>query len=189
MNMEFLKYKTLEEVEQYCYKHAVKFFEHRDSLGIDVDSVEELAKLFVELYLDKAKQDSKTDKLIEYDDEIVSIEEYEEEETIDISVSKDSLFYANGILTKNSIGLPQTADFMFAITTDEVLQDNGQQLLHLLKTRWGNKSKIRPQLVNVNFDLMRYSDVSEVNTHVARSDEVKSKVGQRKPQTNEIDWS
>lgn len=96
--------------------------------------------------------------------------------------------------TSESIGLPQTADFMFAITTDEVLQDNGQQLFHLLKTRWGNKSKIKPQLVNVNFDLMRYSDVEHFdNARQNESNEVKSKIGSvtnrnKKSNSDEIQW-
>ena len=81
--------------------------------------------------------------------------------------------------TSESAGLPMTVDFMFAITADEVLQENGRQLFHLLKTRWGNKSKIKPQLVSINFDKMRYSDVD--NDGRMTTEEVKNKVGQNKP--------
>jgi replicative DNA helicase len=85
-----------------------------------------------------------------------------------------------------SFGTAHTMDWLIAATTDEVLQENGQQLLHLLKTRWGNKSKAKPQLVNVDFDLMRYSDVGSTQ-------EVVNKVGNRKPEKKEkkvedIDW-
>jgi len=76
--------------------------------------------------------------------------------------------------TSESIGLPQTADFMFAITTNEILEDNNQQLFHLLKTRWGNKTSMKPQLVGIDFNKMRYTDVGSTA-------EIQSKVGQNKP--------
>ncbi len=76
--------------------------------------------------------------------------------------------------TSESFGLPATMDFMFAMSTDEVLQDNGQQLLTGLKSRWGNKSKWKPQLVNIDFDKMRYTDAGNPR-------EVVEKVGQNKP--------
>jgi len=77
--------------------------------------------------------------------------------------------------TSESFGLPATCDFFIAMTTDEVLQENDQQMIHLLKTRWGNKSKVKPQLVGIDFNKMRYYDIGG-------SDEVKSKVGQNKPE-------
>lgn len=87
--------------------------------------------------------------------------------------------------TSESIGLPATLDWFCAITTDEVLQQNSQQLLHMLKTRWGRKSNIKPQLVSVDWDKMRYTDVGT-------SQEVANKVGNRKPDKKakaaDIDW-
>jgi replicative DNA helicase len=91
--------------------------------------------------------------------------------------------------TSESIGLPQSLDFFVALTTDEVLQENGQQLLHLLKTRWGKKSDIKPQLINIDWSRMRYSDVGSVQS-------VANKVGIKKPDKKnskekkmaEIDW-
>ena len=59
----------------------------------------------------------------------------------------------------DSFGIVMALDFFFALTTDEVLQDNGQQLIHLLKTRWGNKAKMKSQLVGIDFNKMRYYDV------------------------------
>lgn len=82
--------------------------------------------------------------------------------------------------TSESFGVPATADFMIAITTDEVLQENNRQMLHLLKTRWGNKTKVKPQLVGINFDLMRYYDVDSTGNNMS-TEEVKSKVGLNKP--------
>ena len=99
--------------------------------------------------------------------------------------------------TSESFGVPATADWFIAVTTDEVLEDNNQQLIHLLKTRWGNKSKVKPQLVGVNFDLMRYTDVgaSDRSEQTQRANEVKDRVGKNKPDpktkkisTTDIDW-
>lgn len=87
-----------------------------------------------------------------------------------------------------SFGTAATMDWMIAITTDDIMMENGKQLIHLLKTRWGNKAKVRPQLVNIDFDKMRYSDIDEHTEHVK---EVQSKVGQNKPtkkDTSAIDF-
>lgn len=173
--MEFLKYKSEEEVYASCYAYAQQLYENRKELGIEIESVGQLSDLLYDMFMDKAQHDHMTDSLIEYNDEIVSIEEDCEEDTMDITVSKDSLFYANGVLTKNSFGLPATLDWFIAISQDEVLQDNNQQRVVCLKTRWSNKSKLKPELVGVNFDLMRYTDVGSVQ-------EMQSTVGQRKPE-------
>lgn len=89
-------------------------------------------------------------------------------------------------ITSDSIGVPFSLDWMIAITQDEVLADNDQQLIHLLKTRWGSKKKMKPQLVGINWDLMRYYDVGS-------SQEIADQVGQRKPEKKErkiddIEW-
>ena len=86
-------------------------------------------------------------------DEILSIEILDEEDTIDISVSGDNLFFANGILTHNSgydnseidlsnvsesTGLAATADLMFAIIATEQLKDLGQIMIKQLKNRYND---------------------------------------------------
>lgn len=188
--MEFLKYKSEEEIAASCYVYAQQLYESRHNLGIEIDSVGQLADLIYDMFMDKAKQDHMTDRMIDYNDEIVSIEEDCVTETMDITVSKDSLFYANGILTKNSFGLPATLDWYIAITMDEVLADNKQQMIHLLKTRWGNKSKVKPQIVGIDFDKMRYSDVGISNNNSVK--EVQEKAGKgKKPKVNvnDIDWN
>ena len=76
--------------------------------------------------------------------------------------------------TSESMGLPHSLDWFVSIYTDEVLQENNQQILTTLKTRWGNKSKIKPQIVGVEWDNMRYYDVGS-------TEEVKAKVGNNKP--------
>jgi len=56
---------------------------------------------------------------IEFNDEIIEIIDLGEEgEMIDIEVSGDHLFFANDILTKNSMGVPATADFQMIFGKD-----------------------------------------------------------------------
>lgn len=63
--------------------------------------------------------------------------------------------------TSESFGLPQTADWMIALVTNEELMEAKQQIASLLKTRYTNKSTASRQLIGVDFDKMRYSDVSD----------------------------
>lgn len=56
---------------------------------------------------------------IEFNDEIVEIEYIGENECMDIEVSDNHLFYANDILTKNSIGTAATADMVAIYGLDE----------------------------------------------------------------------
>jgi replicative DNA helicase len=63
--------------------------------------------------------------------------------------------------TSESFGLPATADWMAAIVTNENLQEMNQQLMIRLKTRYGAKKKESSrQLVEVDFEKMRYHDVN-----------------------------
>lgn len=96
-----------------------------------------LAELLKNIEYDKHEQDEVTDQLLDFDDEIVSIEEYGTEETVDITVSKDNLFYANGLLTKNSFGLPATADFFVAAISSPELEEQGLLMFKQLKNRYG----------------------------------------------------
>lgn len=61
--------------------------------------------------------------------------------------------------TSESFGLPQTVDWMIAAITNEQLMEDKKQLFHLLKTRFGNKSAAKAQMIKVDFDKMRYYDV------------------------------
>ena len=82
-------------------------------------------------------------------DEIVLIEKLDPEETIDIEVSGDHLFYANDILTHNSnsdvsltdtadsIGLIMSLDMAFAIISTEDLASMNQVIIKMLKNRYG----------------------------------------------------
>ena len=89
--------------------------------------------------------------MLEFNDEIISIEEIEEMELMDIEVdSEDHLFYASDILTHNSgvdvteydhshiaggISKINTADNVFAIHSPNGMKEKGISKLQFLKTR------------------------------------------------------
>ena len=95
--------------------------------------IEVAAKILEE----QEEKNALTDKLIDYNDEIVDIEYLGEKETIDISVTGDSLFYCNDILTKNSIGLAATADLICSLWREEEDIELGIINMGLQKNRFG----------------------------------------------------
>lgn len=100
-----------------------------------------------------------------FDDEIVSIEYIGEQETIDINVSGNRLFYANNVLTHNSaveeiefdhshisggISKINTADNVFGIFTSRHMREKGQYQIQLMKTR---SSSGVGQKIDLSFDV------------------------------------
>ncbi len=109
-------------------------------------------------------------------DEIISIEELEDTETIDISVSGNNLFVANNILTHNSafdssdidmtntsesIGLAATVDAMFALITSEELESMGQIMIKQLKNRWGDLSYYRRFVIGIDRSKMKLYNLED----------------------------
>jgi replicative DNA helicase len=105
--------------------------------------------------------------------EILSIEKIEDVEMIDIEVTGNRLFYANGILTHNSgynnsdveltdtsesFGLPATADFMFALISTEELQQLNQLMVKQLKNRFGDPNHFKRFVIGVDREKMRLYD-------------------------------
>jgi hypothetical protein len=78
--------------------------------------------------------------MITYDDEIVSIEYIGQQECIDIEVSDDHLFYANGLLTKNSVGVAATADLIaiFGSGEDKAVYES-ELFYKIVKNRLGGR--------------------------------------------------
>lgn len=107
--------------------------------GNDATEEEIYTSLYnTELYINKKVLE--TDKLLSYNDEIESIEYLDDEiEMYDISVAGDQLFYANGILTKNSYGLAHTVDFLLGGIETEEHKAQGVQMFKQLKSRYGDK--------------------------------------------------
>lgn len=94
--------------------------------------------------------------------------------------------------TSDSFGLPMSLDFFFAAVADQVMLDNNQQLWIPLKTRWGNKSKLKSQLVGVDFDKMRYYDLdsSRSTIEAAKETTMKDRLKQKLSEgtTTDIEW-
>ena len=145
------------EIEEKCLYKANKLIES----GFSNLDLFQLTDLLIKLEEEKAEKNLLSDKNIDYNDEIVSIEDCGIKETIDISVSGDNLFYCNGILTKNSFGLPATADFLFALISTEELEELGQIMIKQLKNRYGDKSIHKRFVVGIDRAKMRLYDVEQ----------------------------
>ena len=107
-----------------------------------------------------------------YYDEIVEIEDIDQtRDLIDIEVSGNHLFFANGILTHNSnsdpgledtsesFGLPATADLMFALISNEELDQSGQIMVKQLKNRYNDPGKYKRFVLGIDRSKMRLYDV------------------------------
>ena len=104
---------------------------------------------------------------------ILKIEELNERELVDIEVSGNHLFYANGILTHNSssdvdltdtsesFGLPATADLMFALISTEELEQLGQIMVKQLKNRYNDLAVNRRFIVGIDRAKMRLYDCEQ----------------------------
>lgn len=147
--------------EDACFKKAVRMIE----LGVvqlsDEMDIFQLTDLLVKLEKEKEYKNNKSDKEIDYTDEIVKIEELGILDTMDISVSGDNLFYCNGILTKNSFGLPATADFMFALVATEELHQMNQIMVKQLKNRYSDPNNNKRFVIGVDRPKMKLYDVEE----------------------------
>lgn len=109
-------------------------------------------------------------------DEIVSIKKLGERKTIDITVSGDNLFFANGILTHNSgmnnsdidltdtsesIGGPMTADLLLALISTEELENLNQIMIKQLKNRYADPTVHKRFVVGIDRSKMRLYDCDE----------------------------
>jgi hypothetical protein len=145
------------ELEEKCLYKANKLIQN----GFSNLDLFDLTDLLIKLETEKNEKNILTDKNIDYNDEIVSIEECGIKETIDISVSGDNLFYCNNILTKNSFGLPATADMMFALIRSDELDNLGQIMVKQLKNRYCDLTMNKRFVVGIDRPKMRLYDVEQ----------------------------
>lgn len=131
----------------------------------DVD-IFQLTDTLIALEFERLEKNAKTDLALDFNDEIVSIEEMGELETTDISVSGDNLFYCNGILTKNSFGLPATADLMIALISTEQLEKMNQLMVKQLKNRYYDCNTNKRFTVGIDRSKMRLYDVEDPHSNV-----------------------
>lgn len=163
--------QTLEELVLYLpYNNIDKFLENVLTLAKKIikENTHNLSTDFfaicdaiVNEEVEKAQAAKEAEQYLLFDDEIVEIEELGEIELMDITVSRDNLFYANGILTKNSMGLPQAADFMLSLTRSEDLDAVGQLMMKQLKTRYNNKSSKLRFTIGIDLEKQQWKNVDE----------------------------
>ena len=108
---------------------------------------------------------------LDFNDEIIGIEYIGEREMMDISVSNNQLFYANGILIHNcatnnleadnsavsdSMGSVMTADFLMFLLQTEEMKEKGDIICKITKNRYTGKTETFP--MRVNYELMKFED-------------------------------
>ena len=134
----WLSEDTLKEI---CFENAMFYLQNKKICNLE--DIEQIANIIYQSECEKYERSLKIEKLLDYDDEIIEIVELNDEELIDITVTNDSLFYANGILTKNSLGTVMTADVMIGIIRSEELDELGQCIFKCLKTRFSDLTNHR----------------------------------------------
>lgn len=161
---------TFDDLKLYLpYNGGDRFFEEvvklaqaqpRKSISGGELTLREICQLIIDEALERAADAKEMEESLEFDDEIVSITPLGDQELMDITVTRDNLFYANGVLTKNSLGIPATLDGMWAFIRTEELDKIGQLMVLELKTRYGNKS-IPKFTIGVNIDTQRLFNAEE----------------------------
>ena len=111
---------------------------------------------------------------IDFNDEIISIEEIDPVEMIDISLDGNNVFYGNDILIHNcaigktdadnsmvsdSIGTNCTADFMLFCLQSEEMKKNCEMVMKVTKNRYTGITDTF--MMNINYPKMRFSDIIE----------------------------
>jgi hypothetical protein len=106
-------------------------------------------------------------------DKIVEICDLGEMDSVDIEVSGNHYFYANGILTHNSssdpgledtsesFGLPATADLMFALVTSEELEGLNQIMVKQLKNRYNDPTLNKRFAIGIDRAKMKLYDIEQ----------------------------
>lgn len=149
--------RDINKIHELCFERAGYLIEHGYYKG-DLD-IFQISDLLISLEEEKFEKEKYTDSLIDYNDDIISIEEIGPHNTYDITVSGDNLFYCNNILTKNSIGLPQTVDFLFAMMRNEELDNLGQVLIKQLKSRFNDINYYRKFVIGLDISKFTFYDV------------------------------
>lgn len=181
-------------VIELCTRRAFVMKEHPEAFGIQGDlSVEEIAHILVKLEMEKLQEDN-GDSLVDYNDEIVSIEDLGEDiEMRDIQVSGNNTFYANGILTKNSAGIIMTADLLIGIIRTDELKEQQQVLFKQIKNRFGDPSYFQKFICGMDTSRMKVFDLDvpqpkDTTGPRAEKDEAPKTGGTKKPKLDDWDF-
>lgn len=150
-----------------CYKKALFVIEHPELFESTISDVDQMTELLVSLELEKMRRDAHTDHYLDYNDEIVSIEDTGiDEELMDITVSGDNLFYANGVLTKNSMGIVHSCDVILGIVRSEEFDQLNQVMFVQMKNRYADPSRNKRFMVGLNRSKMKLYDLDATSTQM-----------------------
>ena len=150
--------EKLAKIQDTCFLKAG--FMIYNGMSKDMDHFE-LTDLLIAIEIEKEEKQSIEDSKIDFNDEIVEIEEVGELDTVDISVTGNQLFYCNDILTKNSMGIAHTADCILGLITSEELESMGQIMIKQLKNRWGDLGFYRRFVVGIDRSKMKLFDLED----------------------------
>lgn len=178
---ELLNYEKNPALYEKCFKKALYLKENQYIYQANEITLHELTDLLFLLEEEREYKTCLSDQYIDYNDEIISIEDVGDLSTIDITVTGDNLFFCNDILTKNSIGLPQTVDMLFALIGNEELDALNQQIVKQLKNRFNDTNYYKRFVIGLDKSKMKYYDV-EASAQMGLSD-----VGQTKPDIPSFD--
>lgn len=148
-------------LEEACFTRAAALISSGLLRVTDEVDLFDLTDLLISLEKEKEEKNNKSDMFLDYNDEIVTIENRGDVETIDISVSGDNLFFCQDILTKNSFGVPATADFMLALVTSDELEALHQLMAKQLKNRFRDVNVDKKFVIGVDKPKMRMYDVEQ----------------------------
>lgn len=144
-----------------CYEKAIFLVDKGLVKLTEEMDLFQLTDLLIKLEEEKLHKIELSDQQLTYNDKITSIVPMGTLETIDISVSGDNLFYCNDILTKNSFGLPATADFMFALVSSEELEALNQVIVKQLKNRYASITDNARFVIGIDRSKMQLYNVEE----------------------------
>ena len=168
----------LKKIDEYCLYNNIKLtFDEKYKLSSEVSmKLDEERVLTYDEFMELLDHNIELDNIqtLEFNDEIVSIEEMGEIDMIDFDISGNKLFYINDVLTHNSavgkdasevdnsaisdsMGTSMTADFMLFLLQNEEMKLNKQMVLKCTKNRYTGRTDT--WMMGVDYSHMRFNDV------------------------------
>lgn len=191
------------KINEFCILNSIDLTtEQKDKLITDVSDHYELTKIIdsrdFETILEYSR-DFEQYKDIEFEDEIVEIEECGVQDSIDFNVSGNKLFYANNVLTHNSavnstdasndsvsdsIGTVQTADFILFLLQNEKMKEENLITCKCTKNRFTGRTDTWN--MNVDYVHMRFIDAVVQDSSGLSEKEVKQIITDQQMQDLEV---
>ena len=88
-----------------------------------------------------------------------------------------------------SFGLPMTADYFFAMTTNDKLRDEGVIRFSQLKNRYGDPADRRNWLLGVDYSRMRIEDMPDQPAHIDALNEAENNKQTNTQSIMDINWN